>query len=218
MKSVRIWYRKEGTAKYMSHLDLVRVMGRVFHRARIPLWYTEGFNPHPFMTFALPLSLGTVGLRESMDIKLEQELSGEEILERMNPCLPEGITVFDVTEPAMKPGAIAFGKYRLGFACEGAEPQALLEAIQAQLGKKELVIEKRSKKGVKLFDLKPAIQRADLFLENGGVVLETVLPAGSTLNVNPSLLTEAFCLYTKLPIEAEMVREDVFDQEMKSFC
>ena len=120
-----------------------------------------------------------------MDIKLEQELSGG------NPgtyesCLPAGITVFDVTEPVMKPGAIAFGKYRLGFACEGAEPQALLEAIQAQLDKKELVIEKRSKKGVKLFDLKPAIQKADLFLENGGVVLETVLPAGSTLNVNPS--------------------------------
>ena len=110
MKSVRIWYRKEGAAKYMSHLDLVRVMGRVFHRAGIPLWYTEGFNPHPFMTFALPLSLGTVGLRETMDIKLEDEISREAILEKMNPCMPDGITVFDVTAPVMKPG----GPWRYG--------------------------------------------------------------------------------------------------------
>ena len=58
--------------------------------------------------------------------------------------------------------------------------------------KKELIIEKRSKKGAKLFDLKPAVQKAELFLDESGVVLETILPAGSTLNVNPSLLVEAF--------------------------
>lgn len=150
MKSVRIWYRKEGAAKYMSHLDLVRVMGRVFHRAGIPLWYTEGFNPHPFMTFALPLSLGTVGLRETMDIKLEDEISREAILEKMNPCMPDGITVFDVTDPVMKPGAIAFGQYRIELFCGETTPEALLETVKGQLEKKELIIEKRSKKGVKL--------------------------------------------------------------------
>lgn len=218
MKNVRIWYRKAGTAKYMSHLDLVRVMGRVFHRAGIPLWYTEGFNPHPFMTFALPLSLGTVGLRETMDIKLEQELSKEAIIEAMNPCMPDGITVFDVTEPVMKPGDIAFGKYLISLCCQEVEPEKLLETVQSQLNKKELIIEKRSKKGVRLFDLKPAIQQAELSQEDGEVLLRTVLPAGSTLNVNPSLLIEAFCLYTKLPIEAQITREGILNQEMKDFC
>lgn len=218
MKNVRIWYRKEGTAKYMSHLDLVRVMGRVFHRARIPLWYTEGFNPHPFMTFALPLSLGTVGLRETMDVKLEEEIPKETILGKMNPCLPEGITVFDVTEPVMKPGAIAFGQYRVELRCEGIAPETLFEVVREQLDKKELIIEKRSKKGVKLFDLKPAIREEELSLEKDGLVLKTILPAGSTLNVNPSLLVEAFCLYTKLPVEARITRENVLDQNLKSFC
>ena len=217
MKSVRIWYRKEGAAKYMSHLDLVRVMGRVFHRAGIPLWYTEGFNPHPFMTFALPLSLGTVGLRETMDIKLEDEISREAILEKMNPCMPDGITVFDVTDPVMKPGVIAFGQYRIELFCGETTPETLLETVKGQLEKKELIIEKRSKKGVKLFDLKPAVQKAELFLDESGVVLETILPAGSTLNVNPSLLVEAFCLYTKLPVEARITRENVLDQNLKSF-
>lgn len=67
------------------------------------------------------------------------------------------------------------------------------------------------------FDLKPAVQKAELFLDESGVVLETILPAGSTLNVNPSLLVEAFCLYTKLPVEARITRENVLDQNLKSF-
>ena len=60
-------------------------------------------------------------------------------------------------------------------------------------------------------------QKAELFLDESGVVLETILPAGSTLNVNPSLLVEAFCLYTKLPVEARITRENVLDQNLKSF-
>lgn len=74
------------------------------------------------MTFALPLSLGTVGLRETMDIKLEDEISREAILEKMNPCMPDGITVFDVTDPVMKPGAIAFGQYRIELFLRGNNP------------------------------------------------------------------------------------------------
>ena len=94
------------------------------------------------------------------------------------------------------------GQYRIELFCGETTPEALLETVKGQLEKKELIIEKRSKKGVKLFDLKPAVQKAELFLDESGVVLETILPAGSTLNVNPSLLVEAFCLYTKLPVEA----------------
>ena len=154
---------------------------------------------------------------DSMDIKLEDEISWEAILEKMNPCMPDGITVFDVTDPVMKPGVIAFGQYRIELFCGETTPEALLETVKGQLEKKELIIEKRSKKGVKLFDLKPAVQKAELFLDESGVVLETILPAGSTLNVNPSLLVEAFCLYTKLPVEARITRENVLDQNLKSF-
>ena len=61
MKSTRIWFHKFGTAKYISHLDLNRCVARAFHKAKLPMWYTEGFNPHAFVTFALPLSLGVEG-------------------------------------------------------------------------------------------------------------------------------------------------------------
>ena len=77
LKNVRILFSKMGRAKYVSHLDLVRTMTRAVRRADIPLWYTEGFNRHPYLTFAAPLSLGYEGLRESMDIRLEEEMDSQ---------------------------------------------------------------------------------------------------------------------------------------------
>ena len=67
MRNVRIRFSKTGRARYISHLDLSRVMQRSLRRAGIPLWYTEGFNRHPYVTFAAPLSLGFEGLQETMD-------------------------------------------------------------------------------------------------------------------------------------------------------
>lgn len=58
MTTVRIFYKKLDVAKYISHLDMQRCMQRAVKRAKLPVWYTEGFNPHPYITFALPISLG----------------------------------------------------------------------------------------------------------------------------------------------------------------
>ena len=82
MKPVRIWFRKEGSVRYISHLDLTRCISRAFHKAKIPLWYTQGFTPRAYLVFALPLSLGIRGERESMDIRLEEEIPEEELIAR----------------------------------------------------------------------------------------------------------------------------------------
>ncbi|HBT64885.1 MAG TPA: hypothetical protein DEB10_09535, partial [Ruminococcaceae bacterium] len=84
MKEVRIRFRKIGRAKYISHLDLTRTMTRALRRAGIPIWYTEGFNRHPYVTFASPLSLGFEGLCESMDIRLVQDMPMEELVAVLN--------------------------------------------------------------------------------------------------------------------------------------
>ena len=70
MQNVRVFFEKTGMTKYISHLDLMRCMTRAIKRAAIPAWYTEGFNPHLFITFALPLTLGVESLCESMDIPI----------------------------------------------------------------------------------------------------------------------------------------------------
>ena len=79
MRCVRVWFKKMGMSRFVSHLDLMRAMTRALRRADVPLWYTEGFNPHPYITFALPLSLGMESLCESMDMRIEGDSTNEEI-------------------------------------------------------------------------------------------------------------------------------------------
>ena len=112
-KDVRVWFSKTGTARYISHLDLNRCMSRAFHKAKLPLWYTEGFNPHVFLTFAAPLSLGFEGRRESMDIRLIEEIPYAELIEKLNAGLPHDIRVYAVTEPEMKGNDVANAEYVL---------------------------------------------------------------------------------------------------------
>ena len=108
-------------------------MTRVIRRAGIPLWYTEGFNRHPYITFAAPLSLGYEGLRESMDLRLEEELPMEELVGRMNAAAPEGIRFLSAAPAVMKAGELTSARYRIAFAGEsGGCGKALLERFLQQ--------------------------------------------------------------------------------------
>ena len=179
MKHVRIWFSKTGTAKYISHLDLNRCMSRAVHKAKLPLWYTEGFHPHAFLTFALPLSLGAERAAESMDIKMEEDLCPEEIRDRLNAALPPDIRVLDVTEPVMKPGQIAWASYLVELEPEeGESGESLAEKLRSLLGQTAILVEKRSKSGVKTVDIRPGIQEAEIEPAGECVRLRLMLPAG----------------------------------------
>ena len=89
MKTVRVFFAKEGRLKYISHLDVTRCLARVFKRSRLPIWYTQGFNPHAYLTFALPLPLGVESCCESFDFRLTEEVSCEEVTDRLNAVLPD---------------------------------------------------------------------------------------------------------------------------------
>ena len=91
MKTVRVFFAKEGRLKYISHLDVTRCLARVFKRSRLPIWYTQGFNPHAYLTFALPLPLGVESCCESFDFRLTEEVSCEEVTDRLNAVLPDDL-------------------------------------------------------------------------------------------------------------------------------
>ena len=91
MRCVRIWFEKKGDVRYISHLDLMRTMTRAIRRSKIPLWYTEGFNPHPYMTFVLPLSLGMESENDAMDIRVEGEITNREVMSALSEVMPDGI-------------------------------------------------------------------------------------------------------------------------------
>lgn len=111
MREVRLRFSKTGQAKYISHLDTNRVFSRALARAKINLWYTQGFNPRPYMSFSLPLSLGVESYCENVDLRILDDLTDEEIKERMNNALPLGIRIVDVYEDFMDCHDIVYSDY-----------------------------------------------------------------------------------------------------------
>ena len=193
MRCVRIWFKKMGMSRYVSHLDLMRAMSRTLRRARVPLWYTEGYNPHPYMTFSLPLSLGMESLCESMDIRIEGESTNQEIYEMLKGSMPPGIEIISVDEPQFDPKYIAFGEFDILFDCDkkADEVKALIEDM---LSKDELIVQKLGKKGrhkvLKDINLIEFIKSYSVSVFGERVKVTITLPAGSTTNVNPSLLAD----------------------------
>ena len=96
---MRIVFTKEANARFISHLDLVRCFTRIFSRADIPVSHTQGFNPHPYLTFALPLSLGQSSDCEFMDIRIEGDMTDGEVMDRLNAVLPEGVKILSAAAP-----------------------------------------------------------------------------------------------------------------------
>ncbi len=185
--TVRIVFSKTGRARYISHLDLNRTMTRAVRRAALPIWYTEGFNKHPYLTFAAPLSLGFEGERETMDLRLERDMAMEELVSRLDAVMPEGLSVLAAAPAVKKAGEVDRAVYRLTLACSPDEVTALL-------AQESITVKRRTKKKEMVdIDLKPILETAEnRFAEcDGGTLWELMLPINSTLSVNPSLIITA---------------------------
>lgn len=220
MRCVRIWFNKTGMSRYISHLDLMRTMTRAIRRSKIPLWYTEGFNPHPYMTFSLPLSLGMESLCESMDIRIEGDIANDEILSALKSAMPVGIDITAVTEPKLDPKFIAFGKFEIRFS-DVTDKNAFGLMIRDMLSSSELIVQKLGKKGRKKvykdINLIEHIKSYDSVLIDGEPALEVVLPAGSTTNINPSLLADEIVKRAGGEMGYIIVRKNLLTAEMKDF-
>ena len=218
LKNIRIWFKKDFECRYISHLDLNRTMLRALHKSRIPIWHTEGFNPHPFATFPLPLSLGFRGINECMDVKLEDDdYPFEDIIEKLNSCLPRGMRVFDVTEAVMKAGKIAFASFCIRLSLDKKPSSLICAQLRELLGRNEILIEKRSKKGMKTVDIKPAVKKAEITEKFDFAQLDVMLSAGSSDNVNPNLLITALEQATGEEYEADVTRVDLYNAEAQPF-
>ncbi len=190
MREVRLRFAKEGRLKYISHLDINRAMSRALKRAQIPLWYTEGFNPHPYMSFSLPLSLGVESLCESVDLRITGDIGNDEIKKRMNSVLPDGLRIIDVYDDFRDCSEIVYSDYVYKFLFEDNE--AALEKIKAVLNCDEIFALKKAKKGrkkvLKETNIKPFIDKFSISIRNDYIVLNIRLLAGTEKNLNPSLL------------------------------
>ena len=181
-KPIRVFFKKIGRAKYISHLDLQKTMQRALKRAALPVWETEGFNPHVYLTFALPLSLGIESVYESFDIKMNEDIDTDEIRDRLNETLTEDLIIIKAASPVYKHTEIKEAVYEL--IMENAEE------FREFMNREEIIITKKTKKGETQIDIKPLIKLKEI--KDNKITL--ILPAGTDLNLNPIQVITAFGL------------------------
>lgn len=211
MRNVRVFYSKKGRMKFASHLDMNRLMTRLIRLSGIPVWYTEGFNRHPYITFALPLSLGFTSEYEIMDIRITDDSFTDDMVNTaLSKVFPEGLLVLSVSEPDRKAGEIAFAEFEITL--DGGDTE-LAESLKAFFSQSSILTMKKTKKGsMREIDMAPFIKRFDILVEDK-LKLKIVLAAGGQNNLNPVLLLNA---YGRLPYYS-VCRTMIFDADMEEF-
>ncbi len=211
-RTVRLKFTKTGSMQYISHLDLQRNFARVLTRAGIPMWYTKGFNPHAKIVFALPLSIGAQSVCEFIDLRIERDMPCDEIAARLNSEMTEEMQVSEAYIPAPDTAFadIIWAEYDIRIRCGGLTDE-LPAAMQSYLTTSPIVIEKRSKSGLREVDMVPLIRSVSAaYLEENGervLRLDCVLGASGADYLNPeyvvSVLRERFSLLQGDPAAEE---------------
>jgi radical SAM-linked protein len=156
---LRLRFKKEGLARFISHLDLMRTFERAFRRAELPIAFSQGFNPRPKMTFASALSVGISSSSEYLDVEFSEDVSASDVALKLNPALPEGIKVTDVkmADEAISLSMLNGAKYVVRLALNEVDLEELKKSTKGLLEQKEIIIEKRTKSGKKLVNIAPFI-------------------------------------------------------------
>ncbi len=190
MAKFRLQFTKYGDMKYVSHLDLIRLFTRIFHRAQLPLAYSEGFNPHPKMAVLLPLSVGFESSCEYIDVEFKDGVSMLDCMKQLKGKLPLGMEIPQITqlnETSKKAKAIRYATYEIKF-----ETALSQDALDAFLDLPAIEVVKKTKRSEGIADIRPDI--LDLCVLPEGCVRATI-SAGSEANLKADLLVHALEKY-----------------------
>ncbi len=199
---VRAVFEKKGRARFISHLDLLRTMQRALKRSKIPVWYTQGFNPRIYMNFPLALSLGVESSVEVMDFEIVEQVPYEKMLEDINRVLPEGLDFISMAAPVSKNKEIAFAEYSFDFYHKGLSGLDIENRLKEMLLQDKIEVEKHSKsKGMILVDIKPHIDVRNMLAQGDVFHIDVRLPAGMDLNLNSNIFTDAFVSYSGIDFD-----------------
>ncbi|MCL2463205.1 MAG: TIGR03936 family radical SAM-associated protein [Defluviitaleaceae bacterium] len=203
-----IRYSKTGAMKYVGHLDLLRIFQRAIRRCGLPVNFSEGFNPHLRVSFALPLTLGMDGLREYTIFEMGEEVPPDEIRGRLGAVLPAGMAISGVRYMAPEeksPAALlCAADYELRFGDDslqikiGEAARILMESVTTE-------VEKKTEKGSKTVDIRP-----DIFeMTASGNTVKMKIAAGSVRSLKPELVAQAIAPGTEYACtRLEMYKRD----------
>jgi len=175
----------------------MRVFERALRRARLPVAYSKGFNPHPEMVFGLPLSVGVTSEAEYADFGIEGTIEPADFMRRLNSQLPSGLKVLEAKKKFTKDNimaSITMASYKITVSTEGSyERGFLLEKLKEFIERPSIIVKKETKSKVRDVDIKPMIHHLCLGdTEEGVFTINCLLSAGSSANLKPELLYDAF--------------------------
>lgn len=207
---VRIAYKKVEEAKFIAHLDLAKVFERSLRRAGIRTAYSEGFNPHPKISFGSALAVGVEGEREYVDIDLEQDLDLKEVLGRLQEQLPTGIRLIEGR--VLSQGAKALmavlnaASYRITVPMGlPVSEERLQEAIQAWLSREHVPYVRYNKKGRVEKDIRPWVKELTGHIEQDQAVFELEVEIGNQGSVRPEEVIASLCDLENLPLDLDIL-------------
>ena len=176
MTKIRLRFSKDGPLRYIGHLDFLKVFQQTIRRAKLPVAYSQGFNPHMLLSFALPLPLGMISSSDYADLTLEYEMPLDALISQFNAQAPSGLRILSAWA-FDGPGAAALvtaADYMLDV------QENVDEIIQVLLSQESIVIPKKTKSGIKDTDIRPDI--LDISVEGPAVMMRLSASSGRFLN------------------------------------
>lgn len=216
----RVKFNKEDDMIYISHLDIQKVLQRAFRRAGISLVHSQGFNPHPKISYGNALALGTESQGEYFDVETCDDMETSEFLDSMNNTLPKGIKFLEAKEITSQEQSLAkiieYGEYLFTIELEKVlDKNFVKERLLNFLSQEEILITKKNKKGKMVeSDIRPMIKVLDLVdLNEEKIIFEAILSTGSKANLNTSILIPKLLEMIDVemdPLDVDILRRDLF--------
>lgn len=216
----RLLFEKTGTAVWISHLDLMRLFQRAFKRAGLPLKHTQGYNPRPSVSIALPLSVGVESHCELLDFDLDGcDVPVEDICSRLNEKLVSGVRVLSAYEQGRKIRDLSLLLCNVTLVYDNGVPSNACSAIDALFGSEALTVPKKTKSGIQDQDIIPMIRRLSAQEHGSGEIVLDALICCQNPTLNPAQLAAAISIYLPdlTPDAVVCSRVEIFDADENVF-
>ena len=209
-------FSKKGEIKYISHLDMQRLFKRAFKSSGIPIEYSKGYNPHPKMGFAQPLSLGYTSSQDYLEFNTIDSIDLSSAKEKLRNAMPKGIEIIDVKELEIEPKSLASIVVSSVYYVEipidyRSRKDDLAAIVKNYLSQETIIAKKRDKKTKSLVDkdIKNQIRRIELEeSESNKIILVMELDSGSKSNLSPEQVIQSFTSFSELYLPREEIEVD----------
>ena len=216
----RLLFEKTGSAVWMSHLDLMRLFQRAFQRAKLPLKHTQGFNPRPSVSIALPLSVGVESRCELLDFELDGvSVPCEEVTDRLNAALVSGVVVHSTYETGRKLKDLALLDCITTLEYDGGVPGDAAASIAELFARESVLVEKKGKNGIQQQDIIPMIRKLEINQPESTALELHARICCQNPTLNPAQLVAAINVYLPefAPDFSKCSRVEIMDAQEEIF-